>query len=195
MRDELRESLAFLPWRSDSWIRIAKPSESRLQKFVCGRSLPTGALSVEGPTKNDFRTAILFSGHPSEPMVNERGFSDPSPGNDCNDVDIVVCPCTIQKSDILLSTKNVAPGNGQSGYGNLLRCKSWQLAGSDTRSGRGRLQEALTRDSTPCVDSAPCSWHGVKEFGRVLEPARRVFLQQDLQENNNRLRDMFEFFE
>src|SRR5271166_2742961 len=194
MRDELRESLAFLPWRSDSWIRIAKPSESCLQKFVCGRSLPTGSLSVEGPTKNEFRTAILFSGHPSEPMVHERGFSDPSPGNDCNDVDIVVCPCPIQESDILLSTKNVAPGNGQSGYGNLLRCKSWQLAGSDTRSGRGRLQEALTSDFTPCVDSGCYRWYRFQQLVRSLETLRRIFLKQFLQENNDRLWNIFESF-
>jgi hypothetical protein len=47
----------------------------------------------------------------------------------------------IQKSDILFSTKNVASGDGQSGYGNLLRYKSnWWLASSDhTRSGWGRL--------------------------------------------------------
>jgi hypothetical protein len=45
-------------------------------------------------------------------MVNERGLSDPSPGNNCNDVDILVCPCTIQKSDILLSTKNIASVTG-----------------------------------------------------------------------------------
>src|SRR5208337_5290570 len=96
---------------------------------------------------------------PSQPMVDQRRFSDPRPGNDCNDVDILVCPCTIQESDILLSTKNVAPGNGQSGYGNLLRCKScWRLASYDTRIGRGVLLEALTSDSTPCVDSGPYSW-------------------------------------
>src|SRR5208283_3746288 len=81
--------------------------ESRIKKFICGRSVPTAALSVEGPAKNELCRAIMFSCHPSEPMVNERGLTDPSPGNDCNDVDILVCPCTIQKSDIVLSTKNI----------------------------------------------------------------------------------------
>src|SRR5271169_4833621 len=112
MRDELRESLAFLPRRSEPWIGISKPRESRIKKFICRRSVPTGALSVEGPTKNKLCRTIMVSSHPSEPMVNERGLSDPSPGNNCNDVDILVCPCTIQKSDILLSTKNIASGNG-----------------------------------------------------------------------------------
>src|ERR1700730_9514985 len=65
----------------------------------------------------------MVSSHASEPMVNQRGLPDPSPGNDCNDVDILVCPCVIQESDILLSTKNVASGNGQSGYGNLFRSR------------------------------------------------------------------------
>src|SRR5580704_6500749 len=112
MRQELRESLAFLPRGSQPGIWIAKPSESRVKKFICGRSLPTAALSVEGPTKNELCRTIMVSSHPSKPMVNERGLSDPSPGNDRNDVDILVCPCTIQESDILLSTKNIASGNG-----------------------------------------------------------------------------------
>src|SRR6266478_5617784 len=139
MRDELRQSFALLPRGSDSWIWIAKPSESRVKKFICGRSAPTAALSVEGPTKNELRRTIMVSSHPSEPMVDERGLSDTGPRNNCNDVDILVCPCTIQKSDILLSTKNIASCNGQSGYGNLLRRGSCWLASSDTRSGRGRL--------------------------------------------------------
>src|SRR5262249_61017720 len=120
MRDELRESLALLPRRSDPWIWISKPTESRIKKFIWGRSASTGALSVERPAKDELGGAILLSCHPSEPMVNERGFSNPRPGNDCNDVNILVCPRTIQESDILLSTKGIASGHGQSGYGNLL---------------------------------------------------------------------------
>src|ERR1700730_4188866 len=140
MRDELRQSFSLLPGRSDTWIWIAKPGECSVKKFICGRSAAASALSVERPAKDQVRRTIMFSRHPSEPMVDERRLSDPSPGNDCNDVDILVCPCAIQKSDILLSTKNIASGNGQSGYGNLLRCKScWPIASSDTRSGRGRL--------------------------------------------------------
>ena len=80
----------------------------------------------------------MFSSHPSEPMVNERGLPDPSPGNNCNDVDILVCPCIIQKSDIVFSPKNNASCNGQSGYGNFLQSQScWRLASSDARIGRG----------------------------------------------------------
>src|ERR1700758_4973611 len=123
MRNELRQSFALFPWRSEPWIWIAKPSESRVKKFIRGRSAPTAALSVKGPAKNELRRTIMFSSHPSEPMVDQRRLSDPSPGDYCNDVDILVCPCTIQKSDILLSAKNIASCNGQSGYGNLLRCK------------------------------------------------------------------------
>src|SRR5208337_2974132 len=140
---------------------------------------PTAALSVEGPTKNELRRTIMFSSHPSEPMVDERGLSDPSPGDDCNDVDILVCPCTIQKSDILLSTKHIASGNRQSGYGNLLRCKScWWLASSDTRSGRGRLLQALTSDSTPCVDCACYRRHRLQQLVRSLETLCRIFLKE-----------------
>src|ERR1700730_2682415 len=116
MRDELRQSFALLPRRSEPWIRVSKPSESRINKFICGGSVPTGALSVEGPTKNKLCRTIMVSSHPSEPMVNERGLSDPSPGANCNGVGIVVCPCSIQESNILLSTKNIASCDGQSGY-------------------------------------------------------------------------------
>jgi hypothetical protein len=72
MRDELRQSFALLPRRSDPWIWIAKPSESRVEKFICGRGIPTAALSVKGPAKNKFRRIIMVSSHPSEPMVHER---------------------------------------------------------------------------------------------------------------------------
>src|ERR1700757_748685 len=124
MRDELGQSFALLPGRSEAWIWIAKPVKSSIKKFIRGRSVPTAALSVEGPTKNKLCRTIMVSSHPSEPMVNERGLSDTSPTNDCNDVDILVCPCTIQKSDVLLSTKKIASCNRQSGYGNFFRCKS-----------------------------------------------------------------------
>ena len=58
----------------------------------------------------------MFSSHPSEPMVDERGLPDTGPSNDCNDIYMLICPCLIQESDILLSTKNIASCNGQSGY-------------------------------------------------------------------------------
>ena len=42
-----------MPFRGVDW--ISKPSESRIKKFICGRSLPTAALSIEGPAKNELR--------------------------------------------------------------------------------------------------------------------------------------------
>jgi len=101
MRDELRQSFALLPRRSEPWIWISKPVESSVEEFICRRSVPTAALSVKGPAKNKLRRAIMFSSHPSEPMVDECRLSDPSPGNDCNDIYVLVCPCIIQQSDIL----------------------------------------------------------------------------------------------
>src|SRR5271166_3529920 len=194
MRDELRESLAFLPRRSELWIWISKPSESRIKKFICGRSLPTAALSVEGPTKNKLCRTILVSSHPPKPMVNERGLSDPTPGNNRNDVDILVCPYMIQKSDILVSTKNITSCNGQSGYGNLLRCKSCsRLASSDARIGRGPLLNALTSDSTPCVDRGHHRRHRLQKFSRVLKTPTGVLLEEYLNENNDRLRHVVQF--
>src|SRR5262252_8517314 len=112
-------------------------------------------------------------------MVNERGLPDPSPGNNCNDVDILVCPCTIQKSNILLSTKNIASCNRQPGYRNLLRRKScWPLTGPDTRSAGGHLLQALTSDSTPCVDSACNRRYRPQKFARILKAPRGVFLKE-----------------
>src|SRR5271154_3473401 len=115
MCDELRQSSAFFPGGTEPWIWISEPVESRIEKFISGRSVPAAALSVEGPAKNKLRRTIMVSSHPSEPMVDEGRLSDSGPGNDCNDVDILVCPCTVQKSDVLFSTKNIASRDGQSG--------------------------------------------------------------------------------
>src|SRR5258707_2981457 len=32
--------------------------------------------------------SIMFSSHPSEPMVDQRGLPNTTPGNDCNDIDM-----------------------------------------------------------------------------------------------------------
>src|SRR5262249_15882961 len=104
-----------------------------------------------------------------------------------------VCPCIIQESDILLSTKNIASGNRQFGYGNLFRCKScWRLASSDTRSARGRLLQALMSDSTPSVDSIRYRRHRLQQFVGSLETQCRIFLKEFLKENYDRLRNIFE---
>jgi hypothetical protein len=71
MRDELRQSLALLPPRSKPWIWISKQGESRVKEFVSGRRAPTGALSIEGPTKYEFCRTIILGSHPAEPSVNE----------------------------------------------------------------------------------------------------------------------------
>src|ERR1700747_3078623 len=83
---QLRQPLALFPGCSDAWIGIPKPSQSPLKKFIRGRRASAGALSVEGPAKNELRRTIMFSSHPSEPMVDERRLSDTSPGNDSRDV-------------------------------------------------------------------------------------------------------------
>ena len=45
-------------------------------------------------------------------MVDQRRLPDPSPGNNGNDVYILICPRIIQGADILLSTKQIGSGNG-----------------------------------------------------------------------------------
>src|ERR1700744_534347 len=113
---ELRQSFAFLPSRTEARIRVAKPSESHVKKFIRGRSAPIRALSIEGPAENKLCGTIIASSHTSEPMIDERRLSHPGPGNDCNNVGVLICPSTIQESDILLPAKNIAACNGQSGY-------------------------------------------------------------------------------
>jgi hypothetical protein len=78
-----------------------------VKKFICGRSASTTALSGKRPAEYKLRRMIVFGSHPTEPMIHQRGLPDTGPGNDCNDVDILVCPCAIQESDILLSTQNI----------------------------------------------------------------------------------------
>src|SRR5262245_48056534 len=104
MRHELRQSFALLPGGSEPRIWVTKPSESSVKKFIGGRSASTAALSIERPAKNKLRRAIVFSSHSPEPMVDERRFPHTSPGNDCNDIYMLVCPCSIQEGNILLST-------------------------------------------------------------------------------------------
>ena len=96
MHIELCQSFALLLRCSDPWIGIAKPSESHVKKFIGGRSLSTGSLSVKRPAKYELRRTIVFSSHPSEPMVHERLLPDPSPSNYCNNIHIRVCPGVIQ---------------------------------------------------------------------------------------------------
>src|ERR1700675_4028719 len=115
MRDELCQSFALLPRSSEPWIWVAKPSESRVKKFICGRSLPTAALSVEGPTINKLGRTIMVTSHPQEPMIDECGLPRPSPCNDLNEVYILVCPCIVQETDVLFATKNITSCDGHSG--------------------------------------------------------------------------------
>ena len=120
-------------------------AESSVKKFICGGGAPTATLPVEGPAKNELSRTIMLSSHSPKPMVDQRGLSDTSPGNYCDDIHIRVCPCIIQESNILLSTKKIASCNGQSGYGNLLRSQScWRLASCGVRN--------LHRASAPSSD-------------------------------------------
>src|ERR1700740_790870 len=89
IRDELRESLALLPCHSDPWIWVTKPRESGAKKFIGRQSAATAPLSVKGPAKNKLCRTIMVSSHPSDPMVDERRLSDPSPGNDRNQVEFL----------------------------------------------------------------------------------------------------------
>src|SRR6516165_7205877 len=121
----------------------------------------------------------MFSSHSSEPMVDERRLSDPGPGNNRDDVDILACPCTIQKSDVLLSTKQIGSGNRQFGYRNLLGSLSYRrLTSSSTRSCSRHLPQGLTSDSKPCVDGACYRGYRLEKLTRVLKAPTGVFLKK-----------------
>jgi hypothetical protein len=67
-----------------------------------------------------------------------------------------------------------------------------RLASSDTRSARGRFLQALTSDSTPCVNSSGYRRYLLQEFVRCLKALCRIFLKEFLKENDDRLWDIFE---
>ena len=72
MCDELHNLSPFAHAVPSRGYRISKPSKSNVKEFICGRSVPSGTLSVKGPTKNKLYRTIMVSSHPSEPMVNQR---------------------------------------------------------------------------------------------------------------------------
>jgi hypothetical protein len=86
--------------------------KSGIKKFIGRRRVSTGALSVERPAKNELRGTVAFSSHSSEPMVDQRRFSDSAPGNNCDNIDLLIWPCIVQESDVLFTTKNIASGDG-----------------------------------------------------------------------------------
>src|SRR5262249_9674662 len=116
--------------------------------------------------------------HSSKPMVDQRRFSDSAPGNNCNNIDLLVCPSIVQESDVLFTTKKITSCDRQSGYGNLLRTKScWPLASFDTRSGRGRLLQVLTTDPRWCLDSICDRRYRLQKFARTLKAPPGVLSQ------------------
>src|SRR6516165_5890257 len=193
MPNELRQSLSLLPRSPETWIWIAKPSQSGIKKFICRRSVAAGALSVERPAKYELRRTIQFSSHSSEPMVDQRRFSDSAPGNNCHNIDLLVCPCIVQETDVLFATKNITSCNGQSGYGNLFWTKSCRpLASFETRSSRGCLPQFLMRDAVARVDSICYRRYRLEQLVRSLESLCRIFLKEFLKENYDRLWNIFE---
>src|SRR5271157_3820876 len=61
-------------------------------------------------------------------------------------------------------------------------------------NGRGRLQEALASDSTPCVDSGCYRRYRLQQLVRSPKTLRRIFLKEFLKENYDRLWNIFESF-
>src|SRR5271166_50067 len=77
-RNEFCEPFTLVPRGSDPWIRITKPVESSVKKFIRRRRFPGGALSVEGPAKNQFSRTIAFSCHPTEQWLTSVDFPTPA---------------------------------------------------------------------------------------------------------------------
>src|SRR5215469_16020508 len=141
MCDELCESLTFLPPRPQPWIWISKPSERSVQKFICRRSTPAGTLPVKGPAKNKLRRTILFSSHPSKPMVDQRRLSGTGPGNDSDYVHLWVRQGCIQECQVSFAPEKLFARHGQSGYRNALWC-SWYYRDLMGRSAMEHLSQA-----------------------------------------------------
>src|SRR6476469_1603246 len=106
--DEPRQSLALLPRRADPRIGISKPIESSFKKFIGRRGAAVRALPIKRPAKNQFRSTIVLRSHGSKPMIDERRLSNPTPGNDCNDIDIRIFPRGIHEREILLAAEKLA---------------------------------------------------------------------------------------
>ena len=60
------------------------------------------------------------------------------------------------------------------------------------RSRRGHLLQALTSDSTLCVDSACYRRYRLQQLVWSLETLYRIFLKEFLKENDDRLWDLLE---
>ena len=115
MPNELRQSFALFPRRSGVSNRISKPSEGSVKKFVCGRSVLRRCLVCRMTSQK----RALLNDTFQQPFVGANDWlhmiDDTGPGNDRHDIYLRVCPGVIQKSDILLSTKQIASCNRQSG--------------------------------------------------------------------------------
>src|ERR1700751_5540787 len=185
MGDQLGQSFAFLPRSSHPWIWVFKPGKSSVEKFVCRGRLPACALSVEGPAENKLRRTIVFSSHSPEPTVDKSGLPDTSPSDDANDVYVLVRQRSIQESDILLSPKNIASGNRQSGYRNFLRSQSGRRpAYGGVRFSHGCFPQALKIDRMATGDRPRYRRYKLQQFGRSLEALYRVFVQQRFEKNH-----------
>jgi hypothetical protein len=78
----------------------------------------------------------MFSAQPPKPMVDQRGFTDPGPCSDGNDINLRVYPRIVQESAVLLTTKQIASGSRQSGYRDFLRSRFFRTP-NDYPSGGG----------------------------------------------------------
>ena len=194
--DETRQSFAFLPRRSNSRIWISKPGQSRLKKFLCGRSVPTAVLP-EGPSKNELRRTIMFRSHPIEPMVDKRRLSDTGSGNDCDDIYICIPPCIIQEGDIFLPIENIASRLRQSVYRNPFRTRFFCWRRSNYCVGiAGRcLLHVLKSNCLPFSDGACYRRYRFQKLDRGLKTPRGIFLEEDFNECNEWLWHTFELLE
>src|SRR5260221_8042547 len=117
----------------------------------------------------------MFSRHPSEPMVNKRGLSDAGPSNDDNHVDCWICPSRIEKRNVLLATKDLACGHGQSGHRDFFWPQSRGRLGGCIR---GYLAQVLMIDCTSGIDRVGYKGHRLQKFSWILKTTRHVFVEK-----------------
>jgi hypothetical protein len=105
-------------------------------------------------------------------------------GNNCDNIELQVCPSSIQESDVLFSTKNITCCNGH------LATEIFfgpDLAGGfrvPTRGvGGGNLLQVPTCGLTSCGDSVCYCRHRLQQLVRSAETLCRIFLKEFFKEN------------
>ena len=99
---------------------------------------------------------------------------------------------SFRKADIFLSTKKIASGNRQSGYGNLLRTLLLSASCELRHGDHLTLPQALISDCATFLDCVRYRRQRFEKFGRCLKAPAGIFTKKHFDEADHRLRNAFE---